>query len=143
MPLVGFLPPTDSRVRGTVAAIERQLVVDGLVHRYDTHGTDDGLPPGEGAFLACSFWLADNYVLLGRRDEARALFERLLALRNDVGLLAEEYDPRLKRQLGNFPQAFSHLALVDTALNLAAREAAPLTEAPVEQRTEADVAGPS
>ena len=141
IPLVGFLPPTDSRVRGTVAAIEKRLVVDGFVHRYDTQRTDDGLPPGEGAFLACSFWLADNYILLGRVDDARALFERLLALRNDVGLLAEEYDPRQRRQLGNFPQAFSHLALVDTALNLRAAETpatqTPPIEAPVEQRAEA------
>jgi GH15 family glucan-1,4-alpha-glucosidase len=118
IPIVGFLPPDDPRVRGTVAAIERRLMADGLVFRYDTGSAVDGLPPGEGAFLACSFWLADNYVLLGRRDEARALFERLLALRNDVGLLAEEYDPRLRRMVGNFPQAFSHVALVDTALNL-------------------------
>ena len=119
LPLVGFLPPGDERVRGTVGAIERRLMVDGLVLRYDTSGTDDGLPAGEGAFLACSFWLADALVLLGRTADARRLFQRLLALRNDVGLLAEEYDPRLKRQVGNFPQAFSHLALVDTAMNLA------------------------
>jgi GH15 family glucan-1,4-alpha-glucosidase len=118
VPLVGFLPPSDPRVRGTVEAIERQLTVDGLVLRYDTASTADGLPAGEGAFLACSFWLADNLALLGRRDDARRLFERLLALRNDVGLLAEEYDPRVGRQVGNFPQAFSHVALVDTALNL-------------------------
>jgi GH15 family glucan-1,4-alpha-glucosidase len=119
MPLVGFLPPDDPRVRGTVDAIERRLMVDGLVHRYDTSTEVDGLPPGEGAFLACSFWLADNYVLLGRRDDARALFERLLDLRNDVGLLSEEFDSRTGRLVGNFPQAFSHVALVDTALNLA------------------------
>jgi len=118
-PLVGFLPPDDPRVAGTVAAIERTLVKDGLVLRYDTGEGVDGLPPGEGAFLACSFWLVDNYVLLGRIDEARALFERLLALRNDVGLLAEEYDPYGKVQLGNFPQAFSHLALINSAHNLA------------------------
>ncbi|MFC7474490.1 glycoside hydrolase family 15 protein [Dankookia sp. GCM10030260] len=119
IPLVGFLPPEDPRVAGTVAAIERELLRDGLVRRYDTATVADGLPPGEGAFLACSFWLADNYVMLGRRDEARALFERLLALRNDVGLLAEEYDPQAGRQVGNFPQAFSHVALVSTAGNLA------------------------
>ncbi len=119
IPLVGFLPPDDERVRGTVAAIERRLVRNGLVMRYDTGAGTDGLPEGEGAFLACSFWLADNYALLGRMQEARALFERLLALRNDVGLLAEEYDPGLRRQLGNFPQAFSHLALINTAHNLA------------------------
>ena len=118
IPIVGFLPATDPRVLGTVAAIERRLMEDGLVHRYDTRLAQDGLPPGEGAFLACSFWLADNYVLQGRHDEARALFERLLALRNDVGLLAEEYDTRLGRLVGNFPQAFSHVGLVDTALNL-------------------------
>ncbi len=119
IPLVGFLPPDDPRVRGTVAAIERRLVRNGLVLRYDTAAGTDGLPEGEGAFLACSFWLADNYALLGREKDARALFERLLALRNDVGLLAEEYDPVGKRQLGNFPQAFSHLALINTAHNLA------------------------
>src|SRR6185503_18175339 len=92
--------------------------IDGLVLRYRTHEGVDGLPAGEGVFLACSFWLADNLILQGRRREARALFERLLGLCNDVGLLAEEYDPRAKRQLGNFPQAFSHLALINTALNL-------------------------
>jgi GH15 family glucan-1,4-alpha-glucosidase len=124
IPLVGFLPPDDPRIRGTVEAIGRELIVDGLVHRYHTTATDDGLPPGEGAFLACSFWYVDNLVLLGRRDEARALFEHLLSLRNDVGLLAEEYDPRAKRQLGNYPQAFSHVALITSAYNLTQREAA-------------------
>ncbi|MEJ0020478.1 MAG: glycoside hydrolase family 15 protein [Acetobacteraceae bacterium] len=118
IPMVGFLPPEDPRVKGTVAAIQRELTVDGLVLRYRTKEAVDGLPPGEGVFLACSFWLADNLVLQGRRREARALFERLLGLCNDVGLLAEEYDPRTGRQLGNFPQAFSHLALINTALNL-------------------------
>ena len=118
MPLVGFLPPTDKRVQSTISGIERRLVTDGLVLRYDTELTDDGLPPGEGAFLACSFWLADAYILSGREAEARALFERLIALRNDVGLLSEEYDPVQRRFLGNFPQAFSHVALVTTALNL-------------------------
>jgi GH15 family glucan-1,4-alpha-glucosidase len=118
MPVVGFLPPDDPRVRGTVAAIERELMVDGLVLRYQTKADIDGLPPGEGVFLPCSFWLADNYTLQNRDAEARALFERLLSLRNDVGLLAEEYDPQAKRQVGNFPQAFSHLALIGTALNL-------------------------
>ncbi len=116
--MVGFLPASDPRVQGTVAAIERKLVRNGLVLRYDTSVGVDGLAPGEGSFLACSFWLADNYVLLGRLDDAQALFERLLSLRNDVGLLAEEYDPVARRQLGNFPQAFSHLALINTARNL-------------------------
>jgi GH15 family glucan-1,4-alpha-glucosidase len=118
IPLVGFLPPEDPRIAATVAAIEKELMQDGLVQRYRTHEGVDGLPPGEGLFLACSFWLADNLVLLGRIDEARALFERLLGLANDVGLLAEEYDVGAKRLVGNFPQAFSHLALIDTALNL-------------------------
>jgi GH15 family glucan-1,4-alpha-glucosidase len=132
LPLVGFLPPEDPRVRGTVEAIERELVVDGFVRRYDTGHHVDGLPPGEGAFLACSFWLADNLVLLGRHDDARRLFERLLALRNDVGLLAEEYDPRERRQVGNFPQAFSHVAIINTAHNLS-RAAGP-----AQQRAAAD-----
>ena len=117
--LVGFLPPSDSRIRGTVAAIEQRLLLeDTFVLRYDTEEVADGLPAGEGAFLACSFWLADNLILLGRHEEAGRLFERLLALRNDVGLLAEEYDPVARRQLGNFPQAFSHIALATTARNL-------------------------
>ena len=117
IPLVGFLPADDPRVKGTVAAIQRELMVDGLVHRYPPEGSQsvDGLPPGEGTFLACTFWLADNLALMGRREEALAIFERLLTLRNDVGLLAEEYDPASRRQLGNFPQAFSHVALVNTA----------------------------
>jgi GH15 family glucan-1,4-alpha-glucosidase len=115
--LVGFLSPSDPRVRGTVAAIERGLLRNGLVLRYDTGSGTDGLPAGEGAFLACSFWLVDNYILQGEYDKARALFERLLSLRNDVGLLSEEYDPVGKRQLGNFPQAFSHLSLINTARN--------------------------
>jgi carbohydrate kinase (thermoresistant glucokinase family) len=118
IPLVGFLPADDPRVRGTVAAIERELMIDGLVLRYRTRAEIDGLPPGEGVFLPCSFWLANNYRLQHRDAEARALFERLLSLRNDVGLLAEEYDPQARRQLGNFPQAFSHLALIGTALSL-------------------------
>ena len=125
IPMVGFLPATDERVRGTVAAIERNLVREGLVIRYDTHEVVDGLPSGEGAFLACSFWLVDNYVLQGRLDEAHALFERLLSFRNDVGLLAEEYDPVAKRQLGNFPQAFSHLALINSAQRLARHAGKP------------------
>jgi glucoamylase len=127
LPVVGFLPPEDPRIRGTVAAIEQELVQDGLVLRYRTdHDTPDGMPPGEGAFLACSFWLADNMKLQGRDSEARALFERLLSLRNDVGLLAEEYDVKARRQVGNFPQAFSHVALIGSALNL--RDEGPVQE---------------
>ena len=119
IPLVGFLPATDHRVRGTIDAIERELLEDGLVLRYRTHESGvDGLPPGEGVFLPCSFWLVDCYELLGRHDEAHALFERLLALANDVGLIAEEYDPRSGRMLGNFPQAFTHLALVNSTFNV-------------------------
>jgi GH15 family glucan-1,4-alpha-glucosidase len=120
---VGFLPPDDPRVRGTVAAIERDMMVDGLVLRYSTETGVDALPAGEGAFLPCSFWLADCYALTGRRRESEALFERLLALRNDVGLLAEEYDPRSGRMLGNFPQAMTHMALVNTARLLSMPEA--------------------
>jgi GH15 family glucan-1,4-alpha-glucosidase len=132
LPLVGFLPPGDPRITGTVKAIEERLMLDGLVFRYDTGEGVDGLPPGEGAFLACSFWLADNYILQGRVSEARQLFEHLLSLRNDVGLFAEEYDPRAKRQLGNFPQAFSHVALVNTAFNLTR------SEGPADQRSTRD-----
>jgi GH15 family glucan-1,4-alpha-glucosidase len=126
VPLVGFLPVTDPRVRGTLHAIERELLVEGFVLRYRPEDSThiDGLPPGEGCFLLCSFWLADNYVLAGRAEEARALFERLLAIRNDLGLLSEEYDPRARRLLGNFPQAFSHVGLVNTARHLA-RETRP------------------
>lgn len=118
IPLAGFLPANDERVINTVAAIEKQLLVDGFVKRYDNESVGDGLPGGEGVFLACSFWLADNYVLLGRIDEARKLFESLIGICNDVGLLSEEYDPYAKRQVGNFPQAFSHLGLINTAYNL-------------------------
>ena len=118
MPLVGFLPVSDPRVVGTVEAIRRELMSDGLVRRYDTDEGVDGLEGGEGAFLACSFWLADNLAMMGKTEDACAVFERLLDLRNDVGLLAEEYDPRAGRQLGNFPQAFSHIALINTAYNL-------------------------
>jgi GH15 family glucan-1,4-alpha-glucosidase len=118
IPLVGFLSADDPRMRGTVKAIEERLTTDGFVARYPTVPEVDGLPPGEGAFLPCSFWLADNLALQGRHDEARALFERLLAVRNDVGLLAEEYEPRTRRMLGNFPQAMSHMALINTAANL-------------------------
>jgi GH15 family glucan-1,4-alpha-glucosidase len=116
---VGFLPPADPRVKGTVRAIERELVQDGLVLRYQTDKVQDGLPAGEGAFLICSFWLADNYVLMGQRAKAKQLFNKLLKLRNDLGLMAEEYDPKDKRMLGNFPQAYSHIALVNTAFDLA------------------------
>ncbi|MGE3540756.1 MAG: glycoside hydrolase family 15 protein [Candidatus Tectimicrobiota bacterium] len=116
--LVGFLPVRDPRVRGTVEAIERHLMTDGFVARYPTTPDVDGLPPGEGAFLACTFWLADNLELLGRHNDALQIFERLLHLRNDVGLLSEEYDSGARRLLGNFPQAFSHVALVNTACNL-------------------------
>jgi GH15 family glucan-1,4-alpha-glucosidase len=121
IPLVGFLPATDPRILGTVAAIERELTVDGFVNRYATSDGVDGLPPGEGTFLPCSFWLADNLSMQGRDADARALFERLVALCNDVGLLSEEYDTRSKRLLGNFPQAFTHVALVNTARNEAPR----------------------
>jgi GH15 family glucan-1,4-alpha-glucosidase len=121
IPLVGFLPPEDPRVRGTVEAIQRELCHGGFVHRYDTRRVGDGLPPGEGAFLACSFWLADNLMLMGRNDEARELFERLLGLCNDVGLLSEQYDVERRRLVGNFPQAFSHLALIATAQSLSRR----------------------
>jgi GH15 family glucan-1,4-alpha-glucosidase len=130
LPAVGFLKPDDPRVIGTINAIEKDLVVDGLVLRYDTELSDDGLPPGEGFFLACSFWLVDAYLMLGQREKATALFERLLKLRNDVGLLSEEYDLRSNRQVGNFPQALSHLALVNSASNLAHREK------PAEQRAD-------
>jgi GH15 family glucan-1,4-alpha-glucosidase len=123
IPQVGFLPADDSRVLGTIAAIEKHLLVDGLVLRYSTETNVDALPAGEGAFLACSFWLADSYVLTGRRAEAEALFERLLRMGNDVGLFAEEYDPRAKRMLGNFPQALTHMALVNTARLLSIPEA--------------------
>jgi GH15 family glucan-1,4-alpha-glucosidase len=124
IPIVGFLPPTDERVLGTIEAVQRELMVNGLVMRYSTHaeGTHsvDGLEGGEGAFLVCSFWLADCLCLAGRVDEARALFERLVGLRNDVGLLSEEYDAAEARMLGNFPQAFSHVGVVRTALSLKA-----------------------
>jgi GH15 family glucan-1,4-alpha-glucosidase len=122
IPLVGFLPPGDDRVKGTVAAIEADLTEDGLVRRYQTEASQavDGLTGSEGVFLACSFWLADNLHLTGRTEEARELFERLISLRNDVGLLSEEYAPSAGRQVGNFPQAFSHVSLVNSARNLSA-----------------------
>jgi GH15 family glucan-1,4-alpha-glucosidase len=118
MPLVGFLPADDQRVIGTIEAIEKHLMRDGLVLRYDTSKVDDGLPPGEGVFLACSFWMVSALHRIGREDDARQLFERLLALRNDLGLLSEEYDFANKRLVGNFPQALSHISLVNAAFNL-------------------------
>jgi GH15 family glucan-1,4-alpha-glucosidase len=130
IPITGFLQPEDPRVVSTTQAIRRDLTVDGLVQRYRAHDAPDGLPPGEGAFLAGSFWLADNLCMQGRWDEAHELFDQLLDLTNGVGLLAEEYDPVARRQLGNFPQAFSHVALVNTAMNLGEREK------PAEQRAE-------
>ncbi|MCB8876706.1 glycoside hydrolase family 15 protein [Acidisoma silvae] len=119
IPHVHFLDAHDPRMLGTVEAIQKGLVVDGLVRRYDTHESDDGLPPGEGVFLACSFWLVDNLAFQGRMDEATDLFRRLVGLANDLGLIAEEYAPDLKRQMGNFPQAFTHVALVNTAFAIA------------------------
>jgi GH15 family glucan-1,4-alpha-glucosidase len=139
IPLVGFLPPDDPRMVGTVAAIEQELYRDGFVYRY-SHDEDaenvDGLPPGEGAFLPCTFWLADNFALQGRTGEAEDLFRRLLDLRSELGLLAEEWDPATRRQLGNFPQAFTHVALVNTAFNLD-RETA---ESPMMQRCPTETA---
>jgi GH15 family glucan-1,4-alpha-glucosidase len=151
IPQVGFLPADDPRVLGTIAAIERNLLVDGLVLRYSTETNVDALPAGEGCFLPCSFWLADSYALTGRRREGEALFERLISLSNDVGLFAEEYDPRVKRMLGNFPQALTHMAVVNSARLLsmpeheardagargdrpgAAAQSAPLTKPPAPQ----------
>ena len=118
VPLVGFLPAKDPRVIGTVKAIETHLMEEGFVGRYTQDSAVGGMPHGEGKFLAFTFWLADNYVLQGRRDDAVRIFERLLDIRNDVGLLSEEYDPAAKRLLGNFPQALSHVGLVNTAFNL-------------------------
>jgi GH15 family glucan-1,4-alpha-glucosidase len=122
IPLVGFLPAHDARMLGTVEAIQRELVSDGFVMRYRTEGKIDGLPPGEGVFLPCSFWLVDNLVLAGRNREAHQLFERLAGLCNDVGLISEEYDPVSRRLLGNFPQAFTHVSLVNCVHNLALAE---------------------
>jgi GH15 family glucan-1,4-alpha-glucosidase len=136
LPCIGFLPISDPRIENTIAAVERELMSDGFVMRYSTENVSDALPPGEGAFLACSFWLVDVYTLQGRYDEAEGLFRRLVALRNDVGLLSEEYDPRDQRLVGNFPQAFSHLALVNSAYNLTrARK-------PVQQRAQDEHAPP-
>ncbi|MGC1234514.1 MAG: glycoside hydrolase family 15 protein [Xanthobacteraceae bacterium] len=137
LPCVGFLPVNDPRIAGTVAAIERTLVRNGLVMRYSTRNVDDALPPGEGAFLACSFWLVDVYILQGRLDEAETLFRRLVGLCNEVGLLSEEYDPGSKRLIGNFPQAFSHVALVSSAYNLTR------VRKPVHQRAQEDHAPPA
>ena len=136
LPAVGFLPVSDPRMEQTIAAIEQRLLRDGFVMRYDTAVDADGLPPGEGAFLACSFWLVDVYVLQGRMADAERLFRGLIAVRNDLGLLSEEYDPHLKRQIGNFPQAFSHMALVNAAYNLTR------IEKPVEQRAQQEYESP-
>jgi GH15 family glucan-1,4-alpha-glucosidase len=131
IPMVGFLPPEDPRVRGTLRAIEDRLLIEGeFVLRYETEHAGDGLPSGEGAFLACSFWLVDNYVLQGCHAEARKLFDRLLSRCNDVGLLAEEFDPLTGRMLGNFPQAYSHVGLINCALNLSRQKG------PAEERAE-------
>jgi GH15 family glucan-1,4-alpha-glucosidase len=133
LPLMGFLPPTDPRAQGTVRRIEKSLMRDGLVIRYDVPKTKDG-SPGEGAFLPCSFWLADNYELMGRHHDAKKLLQRLLLLCNDVGLLAEEYDYKHRRQIGNFPQAFTHVALINTVLNLHAEEGGPAHQRSAPQR---------
>jgi GH15 family glucan-1,4-alpha-glucosidase len=125
LPLVGFLPPDDERIRGTVAAIQKNLMREGFVMRYSQEESGDGLSGSEGAFLICSFWLIDNLAMMGRKDEARELFERLLAVRNDVGLLAEEYDPTMHRMLGNFPQAFSHVGLINCIHNLSEERTGP------------------
>jgi GH15 family glucan-1,4-alpha-glucosidase len=141
IPQVGFLPPEDPRVRGTLRAVQRELTVDGFVRRYETSGGHvDGMSGDEGVFLACSFWLADALVLDGQVREGREMFERLLSLRSDVGLLAEEYDPRQRRQIGNVPQAYSHVALVNTALNIAHAPRAG-RHAPIEQRAGTDAGG--
>ena len=137
LPSVGFLPIDDSRIEGTIAAIEKNLIVDGLVRRYNTQTADDGLPPGEGVFLACSFWLVDVYLLQNRRQKAERLFKRLVGLCNDLGLISEQYDPAAKRLVGNFPQAFSHVALINSAFNLTHEEKPVHQRA---QRQKADVA---
>ena len=134
IPLVGFLPARDPRVQGTLRAIEDKLLIDGeFVLRYETENPGDGLPEGEGAFLACSFWLVDNYILQGRHAEARKLFDRLLSRCNDVGLLSEELDLLTGRMLGNFPQAYSHVGLINCALNLNRQTG------PAEERAESEV----
>jgi GH15 family glucan-1,4-alpha-glucosidase len=124
LPQLGFLPATDERIRGTVKAVEKHLLVKGLVRRYDPAGSPDGISGGEGVFIACCFWLADAYALEARMDHAREMFERVLTLRNDVGLLSAEYDADNGQQLGNFPQGLSHLALVNSAHNLTDRNKA-------------------
>ena len=136
IPIMGFLPVSDPRIEGTIATIEKRLLRGGFVARYDTEETDDGLPAGEGAFLACSFWLVDAYILQNRAADAERLFRRLVGLRNDLGLLSEEYDPRAKRLVGNFPQAFSHMALVNSAYNLTR------VEKPVDQRAQPEYQSP-
>jgi GH15 family glucan-1,4-alpha-glucosidase len=118
LPIVGFLPVDDPRIAGTVSCIEERLMLDGFVHRYSHDDSADGLPAGEGAFILCTWWLADVYAMQGRHAEAEALVDRLMAIRNDLGLLAEEYDPVAGSQLGNFPQAFSHIGLINTVRNL-------------------------
>jgi GH15 family glucan-1,4-alpha-glucosidase len=125
MPRLGFLPADDPRVQGTIRAVERTLLRDGFVLRYATEEAKDGLTGNEGAFLACSFWLVDAYAYSGRRKDAEELFERLLLLRNDLGLLSEEYEPTSKRLISNFPQAFSHLALIHSACVLSGIEPSP------------------
>jgi GH15 family glucan-1,4-alpha-glucosidase len=139
VPLVGFLPPDDPRVIGTLEAIERELLVDGFVQRYVPDPRVEGLPPEpEGTFLPCTFWLADNYALMGRHKDAHDVFERLLSIRNDVGLLSEEYDARSKRLLGNFPQAFTHVSLINTAQNIRKDHGAT----PVEHRASSGAGSP-
>jgi GH15 family glucan-1,4-alpha-glucosidase len=133
LPAVGFLPATDPRIRGTIAAIEKHMMWDGFVLRHDPREVSDEQQPIEGAFLACSLWLADAYVLAGDLAKARAMFERVVAVANDLGLLAEEFDPGLGRQTGNFPQALTHIALINTAHNLS--EAKKTSEKPAVQRS--------
>jgi GH15 family glucan-1,4-alpha-glucosidase len=128
IPLIGFLPPDDARVVATVEAVQRELTVDGLVQRYSVTETGDGVGGEEGAFMLCTFWLVDCLVMMQRHDEATELFEHVLDLRNDVGLLAEEYEPSLKRQLGNFPQAFSHVGLASSAITLCPDNIGPSEE---------------
>jgi GH15 family glucan-1,4-alpha-glucosidase len=136
LPSVGFLPVSDPRISGTITEIERRLRVNDFVMRYETNDPIDGLPPGEGVFLACSFWLVDAYLLQGRRRDAEQLFQRLIDLRNDVGLLSEEYDPAAERLIGNFPQAFSHVGLINSAFNLTR------TVMPSEQRAHQAIEAP-